>query len=33
MGLLITAILTGIGGAFTPCTLGVNLVNGQLFNG
>ena len=26
MGLLITAILTGIGGAFTPCTLGVNLV-------
>lgn len=25
-GLFITAILTGIGGAFTPCTLGVNLV-------
>lgn len=25
MGLLMTAILTGIGGAFTPCTLGVNL--------
>lgn len=26
MGLFITAILTGAGGSFTPCTLGVNLV-------
>ena len=26
MSLLITVILTGLGGAFTPCTLGVNLV-------
>ncbi len=26
IGLFVTAILTGIGGAFTPCTLGVNLV-------
>lgn len=25
-GLFITAILSGLGGAFTPCTLGVNLV-------
>lgn len=25
-GLFITTILTGLGGAFTPCTLGVNLV-------
>lgn len=25
-GLFITAILTGLGGAFTPCTLGINMV-------
>ncbi len=32
-GLFITALLTGLGGAFTPCTLGVNLVMVNYFSG
>ena len=31
MNLIIAAVLTGAGGAFTPCTLGVNLAMIHLF--
>lgn len=33
MALLLTAMITGLGGAFTPCTLGVNLMMIQFLSG